>query len=165
MSTKAALRPMLPADVGVLAAIFVESVMALTGDDYNETQQEAWAAVADDEAAFGARLAKQLTLVATDEGAPVGFISLKGADEIDLLYVHPDTAGQGVGTLLIDAIVRLATARGAKALTLEASDNAQVFFGKHGFTATQRNSRSLNGEWLANTTMRKELTGAKDSSS
>lgn len=159
---QAALRPMLPADVGVLAAILAESVMALTADDYNTAQQEAWAAVADDEAALGKRLAAQLTLVATVDSAPVGFISLKGADEIDLLYVHPEIAGQGIGATLLDAIVRLATARGAKALTLEASDNAQPFFGKHGFTATQRNSRSVNGEWLANTTMRKELSGAKD---
>ncbi len=160
--TKAAMRPLLSADVAVLAAIFAESVMQLTGDDYSEAQQEAWAAVADDEASFGKRLAAQLTLVATQDGAPVGFVSLKGADEIDLLYVHPDAAGQGIGTMLCDAIEKLASARAAKALTAEVSDNAQVFFGKRGFTATQRNTRTVNGEWLANTTMRKELSGAKD---
>ena len=163
--TKIAMRPMLPADVPVLAAIFADSVMQLTGEDYNEAQQEAWAALADDEAAFGKRLAAQLTLVATQDGVPVGFISLKGTEIIDLIYVHPDATGQGVGTLLCDAVERLAGARGAKALSAEVSDNAQVFFGKRAFTATQRNTRTLNGEWLANTTMRKELPGAKDASS
>lgn len=159
---KAALRPMLSADIAVLAAIFAESVMQLAGDDYSEAQQEAWAAVADDEAAFGKRLSSQLTLVATQDGAPVGFISLKSADVIDLIYVHPDAAGQGIGTMLCDALERLAGARGAKALSAEVSDNAQMFFGKRAFTATQRNTRTLNGEWLANTTMRKELPAAKD---
>ena len=47
-----ALRPMLPADAPLLAEIFRESVAELTGDDYSAEQQEAWAALADDEAAF-----------------------------------------------------------------------------------------------------------------
>ena len=46
---KPALRPFLPADTPILAAIFAASVQELTGDDYSEAQQEAWAAVADDE--------------------------------------------------------------------------------------------------------------------
>ncbi|MGB7121739.1 MAG: GNAT family N-acetyltransferase, partial [Bradyrhizobium sp.] len=91
-----ALRPFLPADTQVLAAIFVASIESLTGDDYGEAQQEAWAAAVDDEAEFGKRLASGLTLVATLEGAPVGFASLKGKDQVDLVYVHPDAVGQGV---------------------------------------------------------------------
>ena len=60
-----ALRPYLPDDAPLLAAIFAASIMDLTGDDYSEAQQEAWAAAADDEAAFGKKLAGQLTLIAT----------------------------------------------------------------------------------------------------
>ena len=43
---KLALRPFLPEDADLLAEIFRESVTELTGDDYSEAQQEAWAAVA-----------------------------------------------------------------------------------------------------------------------
>ena len=75
--SKAALRPLLPADIPVLAAIFAAAVLVLTGDDYSEAQQEAWSAVADDEAERGRRLAAELTLIATLQGAPVGFASLK----------------------------------------------------------------------------------------
>src|SRR5580700_5903736 len=99
-----ALRPFLPADTPILAAIFVASIEALTGDDYGEAQQEAWSAVADDEEAFGKRLASGLTLVATLEGAPVGFASLKGKDHVDLLYVHPGAVGQGVASMLCEAL-------------------------------------------------------------
>src|SRR4051794_2876806 len=105
---KPALRPMLPADVPLLAAIFVSSVEELTGDDYNEEQQQAWAGAADDEEAFGRRLAGQLTLVATLQSSPVGFASLKGADHIDLVYVHPGAVGQGVASMLCDALEKLA---------------------------------------------------------
>jgi putative acetyltransferase len=154
---KPALRPMLAEDAPMLAAIFAASIEGLTGDDYSEAQQEAWAQAADDEAAFGKRLAGQLTLIATIQSSPVGFASLKGADHIDMLYVHPSVAGQGVATMLVDALEKLAGARGAKTLTVDASDTAEPLFRKRGYTAKQRNTVSLNGEWLANTTMQKAL--------
>ncbi len=62
---KPGLRPFLAADTPVLAAIFVAAIEELTGDDYSEAQQQAWAGVADDEEAFGKRLASELTLIAT----------------------------------------------------------------------------------------------------
>ena len=154
---KPALRPYLAADVPMLAAIFVASIEELTGDDYSEAQQEAWAHAAEDEEAFGKRLAGQLTLIATIQNAPVGFASLKGPDHIDMLFVHPSVAGQGVASMLVDALEKLAGARGAKTLTVDASDTAEPLFRKRGYTPRQRNTVSLNGEWLANTTMQKTL--------
>ena len=156
---KPALRPLLPADTPILAAIFVAAIQELTGDDYSEAQQEAWAATAEDEAQFGKRLAGQLTLVATLQNSPVGFASLKGLDHIDLLYVHPGAAGQGVATMLVDALEKLAGARGATGLTVDASDTAEGFFQKRGYVGKQRNTVTVNGEWLANTTMQKTLAG------
>jgi len=155
---KPALRPYLGEDAPVLAAIFVASIEGLTGDDYGEAQQQAWAGAADDEEAFGQRLAAELTLVATLQSAPVGFASLKGKDHIDMLYVHPDAVGQGVASVLCDALEKLAGGRGAKILTVDASDNAAEFFVKRGYEAKQRNTVSVGGEWLANTTMQKTLS-------
>ena len=152
-----ALRPFLPADVPLLAEIFRASVEELTGDDYSADQQEAWAALADDQAAFGARLAGALTVLGTLDGAPVGFGSLAGNERLDMLYVHPAAAGQGVGTMLVDALEKLAAARGSRRLTAEVSDSAQDFFRRRGFTPKQRNSVPLGNEWLANTTMEKPL--------
>ena len=157
---KSALRPFLPADTPVLAAIFVAAIEELTGEDYSEVQQEAWAGVADDEEQFGKRLASELTLIATLQNSPVGFASLKGKDHIDMLYVHPGVAGQGVASVLCDALEKLAGSRGATSLTVDASDNAQVFFAKRGYVAKQRNSVIVNGEWLANSTMQKTLAAS-----
>jgi putative acetyltransferase len=155
---KPALRPLLAADTPILAAIFVAAIEELTADDYSETQREAWASAADDEEQFGRRLAGELTLIATLQNSPVGFASLKGADHIDMLYVHPSVAGQGVASMLCEALEKLAGGRGAKSLTVDASDNAQEFFIKRGYVATRRNTITVNGEWLANTTMQKSLT-------
>jgi putative acetyltransferase len=156
---KPALRPFLAEDAPVLAAIFVSAIEELTGDDYNEAQQQAWAGAAADEEQFGKRLASELTLIATLQNSPVGFAALKGADHIDMLYVHPSVVGQGVGSMLCDALEKLAGGRGAKALDVDASDNALEFFTKRGYVAKQRNTVTINGEWLANTTMQKTLAG------
>jgi len=154
-----ALRPFLITDTPLVAEIFRASVEELTADDYSDAQRKAWASAADDEEAFGERLGKQLTLLGTLGGSPVGFASLKGADQIDLLYVHPAGAGQGVGTMLVDALEKLAAGRGARRLTAEVSDNAQEFFMRRGYVAKTRNTMPRGGEWLANTTMEKPLAG------
>jgi putative acetyltransferase len=153
-----ALRPMLPADVPLLAEIFRASIEELTADDYSEAQREAWAAAAEDEDAFGARLAQHLTLIATLDGSPVGFASLEGKDHLDMLYVHPAVAAQGVGSMLCDGLERLAAGRGAGKLVTEASDTAVDFFTKRGYVAQRRNTVERGGEYFGNTTMEKPLT-------
>src|SRR6478752_325236 len=127
---KLALRPFLPADAPLLREIFRDSIEELTSDDYTESQQEAWASAADDVRSFGDKLAGQLTLVA----------SLEGKDKIDMLYVHPAATGQGVGAMLVDALEKLAGARGTASLIVDASDSARGFFEKRGYIAQQRNS-------------------------
>lgn len=156
-SPKLALRPFLPEDTPLLAEIFRESILELTSDDYSEAQQEAWIERADDLEAFAARLGNQLTLIATLEGSPVAFASLIGNTKIDLLFVHPAASGQGAARILIEALEKLAGARGADKLTVDASDTARGFFEKRGYVAQQRNSVSVGDEWLANTTLSKHL--------
>ncbi|WP_028135669.1 GNAT family N-acetyltransferase [Bradyrhizobium japonicum] len=157
---KPALRPFLPEDVPLLAAIFTASIEELTGEDYSEVQQQAWMELAEGEE-FGKRLAADLTLIATIEGSPVGFASLRGNDHIRMLYVHPAVSGHGIASMLVDALEKLAGGRGAQSLTVDASDTAEGFFAKRGYTAQQRNSITVNDEWLANTTMKKTLGAAR----
>ena len=161
---KLALRPFLPADAPVLREIFRDSIEDLTADDYTEAQQEAWASAADDLGVFKTKLSGQLTLVATLEGSPVGFASLEGKDKIDMLYVHPAAIGQGVGAMLVDALEKLAGARGTERLTVDASDSARNFFEKRGYVAQQRNTVSVGDEWLANTTLQKQLATKREAS-
>jgi putative acetyltransferase len=150
------LRPYLPADAPLLAAIFQASIESLAAEDYSDAQLAAWAAAANDIAAFGRRLSDALTIVATLAGEPVGFASLKG-ETIDMLYVDPEFAGQGVGSHLAEAMEKLAANRGVATLTVDASDTALPFFQSRGYAARTRNTVPRGGEWLANTTMQKAL--------
>jgi putative acetyltransferase len=155
---KLALRPYLPADALLLAEIFRASIEDLTAEDYSEAQRRVWAAAADDEAAFAERLGQGLTLIATLGGSPVGFVALKGTEELDMLYVHPAVAGQGIGAMLCDALERLAAARGTARLLVDASDTARGFFEHRGYVGQRRNTVLRGDEWLATTTMEKKLT-------
>ncbi len=98
---KPALRPLLAADIPVLAAIFAAAIEELTGDDYSEAQQQAWASAADDEAQFGKRLAGELTLIATLQNSPVGFASLKGRRSYRHALCSSECGGAGGG---VDAL-------------------------------------------------------------
>ncbi len=153
------LRPYLPADAQRCVEIFRSSIDELATDDYDEDQREAWASRADDEQAFGAKLSGALTLLALIDGAVAGFASLKEGEEIDMLFVAPQFARKGVGRTLIEALTKLAQARGAKRLTVEASDVAKSLFERQGFTAERRNLVRKGDQWLANTTMTKTLVG------
>ncbi len=155
--SEVSLRPYVPADARRLAEIFRASVEELAAEDYDDEQREAWAATADDEDAFGERLAGALTLIAVIDGAAAGFASLKGADAIDMLYVDPEYSGQGAARALVDALTRLAGARGAQRLTVEASEVAKPLFERQGFRAERRNLVRVGDQWLANTTMTKTL--------
>lgn len=151
------LRPFLAEDAPLLAAIFRASIDELTEEDYSEAQREAWMAAVDDMQAFGARLAGQLTLVGTLGGSPVGFASLRDGTVIDMLYVHPAAVRSGVGAALCDALEKLAGARGATRLTVDASDTARDFFVARGYSPERRNMARRGEEWLGNTTMQKQL--------
>ncbi|MDE2075060.1 MAG: GNAT family N-acetyltransferase [Alphaproteobacteria bacterium] len=152
-----ALRPMLPSDAHTVAEIFRASIEGLAGEDYNPAQQEAWMSAADDEAAFAGRREKELTLIATLDRVPAGFVSLKDSDHIEMLYVHPRAARRGVAKALVGALETLAAARGITRLTVDASDTARGFFAKRGYVAQRRNTVEINGEWLGNTSMEKTL--------
>ena len=155
-SVPVSLRPLLPGDGPVLAALFRSSIEVLAEEDYSEGQREAWAGAADDEAAFAKRLAGALTLVALVGGEPAGFASLAGKT-IDMLYVAPEQARRGVATSLVDALERLATGRGVDKLTVDASDAARDFFAQRGFVPQTRKTLPHGEEWLGNTTMTRDL--------
>ena len=151
------LRPFMPSDTIALRELFAASIEELTQEDYDEDQRAAWASAAEDGLAFAKRLGATVTLVVAVGEDHLGFASLKDGTTIDMLYVHPHFAGEGVGTALADALERIAAARGADAIAVDASDSAVMFFEGRGYVQTQRNSVPVDDMWLSNTTMKKQL--------
>ncbi len=162
MSNDFPLRPFLPRDTAALRELYAQSIEELTADDYDDEQRIAWAATAEDATEFGKRLGEMTTLVVHLDGEYLGFASLSGIGKFDMLFVHPHYAGEGVGTALADAIERIAAARGAEALSVDASETAATFFESRGYEAMQRNSIPIDDQWLTNTTMMKRFKPARD---
>lgn len=162
MSTAYPLRPFLAADTMALRDLYAQSIEELCAEDYDEDQRLAWAAMAADAEAFAEKLGSMVTLVVQVDGEYAGFASLKDNTVFEMLYVHPYFAGQGIGAALADAIERLAQSRGAKEITVEASDTAEPFFEGRGYEATRRNMVPRDDLWLPNTTMKKRLGAAND---
>ncbi|MGB8901495.1 MAG: GNAT family N-acetyltransferase [Methylocella sp.] len=154
---KPSLRPYLATDFPLLSEIRFAAIEELTVDDYDEAQRRAWAAAVDDDAAFARSLEKGLTLVALIGGGPVGFIALQDGGLIDQLYVHPAVARTGVASALVEAIEKLAAARGVPTLVTDASDTAKSLFEARGYQAVHRNTVEIDGQWLGNTRMKKTL--------
>lgn len=151
------MRPFILSDTERLQDLLAQSVEELTQDEYDDDQRLAWISAAADAEAFAARLKGNVTILVEQDGEILGFASLKNNREIDLLYVHPFASGQGVGSNLLDAIERLAKARGAEALIVDASDTAHEFFSRRGYADVRRNTVPVDGVWLSNTTMTKPL--------
>jgi putative acetyltransferase len=150
-------RPYLPGDAAALCELFAQSIDELCTEDYDEDQRLAWISGAADSRAFGGRLAAMTTLVVmvgTDYG---GFAALKDNAVLDMLYVNPHYAGEGIGTTLADTLERLAAGRGAKDITVESSETAVMFFEARGYVANRRNMLPVGDQWLTNTTLTKKL--------
>jgi putative acetyltransferase len=154
---KPSLRPYLASDLPLLNEIRFAAIEELTVDDYDEVQRRAWASAVDDEEEFAQSLEKGLTLVALIGGGPVGFIALQDGGLIDQLYVYPAIARTGVASALVEAIEKLAAARGTAMLVADASDTAKPLFEKRGFVAERRETIEIDGESLGNTRMTKAL--------
>lgn len=151
------LRPFLPTDTPVLAEIFREAIYELAEGDYDEDQRAAWMSLANDEDAFMERLESQLTLVALDAGEPAAFVSIRDNTQIDMIYVLPGFAREGAGSALMDAVIKITTARGAEALSADVTDNAKPFFERFGFVSEKRGMVEYEDEILGYTSMRKPL--------
>jgi putative acetyltransferase len=154
---KPTLRPYLASDLPLLSEIRFAAIEELTVDDYDEAQRRAWASAADDDEEFAQSLEKGLTIVALIGGGPVGFIALQDGRLIDQLYVHPAVARTGVASALVEAIEKLAAARGVPTLVTDASDTAKPLFEARGYQAEHRNAIEIDGQWLGNTRMTKTL--------
>lgn len=157
MTTPHRLRPFLPADTVPLQDLYAQSIEELAADEYDEDQRLAWISRVADAAAFAKRLSDNVTLIVERDGERLGFASLKGNTEIDMLYVHPYAAGEGVASTLLDALERLAGARGTTTLTADVSDTAHDFFQSRGYAPMRRNNIPIDDVWLASTTMTKDL--------
>ncbi|WP_109479487.1 GNAT family N-acetyltransferase [Paraburkholderia sp. C35] len=152
------IRPFQDADAVPLATLFRDAVRAAAG--YDTSARTAWAAAADDADAFGARLARGVTLVAMRGDLPAGFGQLHPTHHIEMLYVGPAFMGQGLAAVLLARLEAQARAAGALELTADVSISARRAFERAGFAVEMEESVTRNGVSLRRFRMTKPLAAA-----
>ncbi|MGB5870037.1 MAG: GNAT family N-acetyltransferase [Albidovulum sp.] len=83
------------------------------------------------------RLSTGHIVIAERGGAALGFVQAVPG-EVTRLFVRPEAAGQGLGARLLALGVKLACDGAPRAITLEATLNAQAFYERLGFVADRQ---------------------------
>ncbi|PAS98939.1 MAG: hypothetical protein BSR46_10670 [Candidatus Dactylopiibacterium carminicum] len=123
-------------DAPALAALSRAAILGLGPQAYPAEQCAAWAAVLVDDEAWTQRLQEAWVRVAhDDDGNIVGFGAIALPGQIDLLFTEPDRSRQGVASLILDDLLAIAAAMGARSLTVKVSALSRGLFERHDFVA------------------------------
>lgn len=153
------IRPYRAADAQALAALFYRAIHVGTAGAYTAEQRAAWAPHVPEVSAWDARLGAATTFVAEVDETAAGFITLDpDTGYVDLAFVAPEMAAQGVGRALYGAIEEAARGAGCLILTTAASAVARPFFEAMGWDVIAREEVTRNDVALHRFQMRKDLT-------
>ena len=155
-----------------LADIFHAAVHAIDPGLYSKAAQEAWAPTPPDYPMWQSRMQaedQRCTFIACIAGEIVAFMEYLPAGSpanpaqqadcgyIDCTYTHPDHQGKGIAGELYRHLEAHAQKQKTKFLKVDASQAAEVFFLKRGFTTGQENRIIRHGQTLTNVSMHKTL--------
>lgn len=145
-------------DAEALMRLFYDTVHHVNAAHYTAQQIDAWAPTDGmDVVQWRARFTEKRPYVAVVGDAPVGFAELESDGHIDALYVHHERQRQGIGTLLLEAILAAARAHDMPWLVAAVSITARPFFERHGFAVVAAQDVQVRGETLHNYIMEMPL--------
>jgi putative acetyltransferase len=120
-------------DCEAVCGIHVSSIRELGTSHYSQAEVDAWAK-GRTPARYERLISEKHVVVAEHRSTPVGFGTLDvPTGEILQLYVRPDYARQGVGTVILDELVQVVRASGGRVVHCIASLNAREFYVSAGF--------------------------------
>lgn len=153
------IRNFCPGDEPALRAVFHASVHGLACKDYTGEQLAAWAPLYHDVAQWAERMRTNQPFIAQaiDGGAIAGFADLQASGTIDMFFVAPAFAGQGVARALMAHLHAQAAQCGITRLNAHVSLTAEPFFAAQGFAVEARQQVERAGVVLHNARMAKAL--------
>ena len=134
------IRPFVPEDAPVLAALTLAAIVMIGVRGYSMQQVMCWAAHHPGAPRFLDSAAKgDLILVAVaDDGATAAYALLERDGHFDMLYCHPDYAGNGFATALLAATESAARRDGIGRLFANASELSRPVFERAGYALLHR---------------------------
>lgn len=154
------IRDFRPADAARLGEIFHLAVQATPDAQYSAAQRHVWSAAPIPAERYLARVTAgaHRVFVAVDAlDDPKGFIELQPDGHIDCFYRDPSHRASGLGQQLYEHLEGQARSAGMSRLYVEASDAAQRFFLRQGFTALRLRRFDRHGVEMHHMLMEKHL--------
>lgn len=122
-------------DCAGILACHSAAIRELCAQNYSDTQLSSWASRLTEDGYLPA-IASSTFFVAERAAEVIGFAEFApSSGEVVAVYVHPHHARQGVGTLLLRAIERVAVDLGIRELSLSSSLTAVSFYERFDFVA------------------------------
>jgi len=153
-----------PDDAAAMVDVHFAAVHAVVNDHYPDHLLHAWSPVPDERrrawlASVIASPAAVSCLVESSGQQVLGFgLVDTESGVLKALYVHPNATGCGLGKGLLQHLENQCRSLGLTALTLNASYNAERFYGRNGYAALGPSVQVLaNGESMGAVSMFKSL--------
>lgn len=154
------LRPFQSPDLEQVIGVYRAAIHTLAAPFYTVAELSAWAPQQMDADQWRQRLAGVRAIIAEEDGAIAGFLTYDLTGHIDMLFIHPRFARQGVATrLYLDAEAELRKALLSTVFT-EASLAARPFFERHGFQTDAEEFSECRGQKLHRFRMSKKIDSA-----
>lgn len=128
------LRTATAADLPTLATLYRETVLVNAPQFYSAAQTEAWAAVEAGSPRFRQFILEVTTYVAEDDTGMLGFSGIGDDGHVASVYVRHDCLHQGIGSVLMQAVLTHARSKQIPRLYAEASEFSLGLFTKFGFS-------------------------------
>jgi ribosomal protein S18 acetylase RimI-like enzyme len=141
VSEKVRIRAATPEDADAIAEVFIASFATLSFLPRLHTNAETIDFIANKV------LREQEVLVAEQNGGIVGFVAMAHGNFLEHLYVHPDSQGRGVGSvLLMRAKQRMPN--GFRLWLFQQNTQARRFYERHGLRAIEFTEGAGNEEQM-----------------
>ncbi|ADO70101.1 GNAT family N-acetyltransferase [Stigmatella aurantiaca] len=161
MAPRLSLRTASAGDRLALWRLHTRSISSLCRDVYSDHEVKTWVGLLRPEAYLPPDPPRTV-LVAEQDDQLVGFGQLDLVrGELEALYVSPEAVGLGVGSALLSALEALAWHANVRAMSLDASLNAEPFYRARGYMSLHAARRILTSEvYLPCTRMQKRRPSA-----
>lgn len=120
-------------DLVALSQLYRQTVLTNAQQHYTPAQTQMWADFALKNEPFQRLIFDVKTFVATDDTGILGFAGIGADGHVASTYVRHDCIGQGIGSMLMQAVVEEAKRQGTRRLRAEASEFSLGLFEKFGF--------------------------------
>ena len=157
-SRRLGLRPLAERDIPEMQALFSDTVLHVNVRDYSREEVEDWASCGDSMEHWRRLLAGNAFVGAFDaQGRLVGFSSMNAGGHLHSMFVHKDSQGRGVATLLLSEVEKVARGYGVRRIGAEVSVTARPFFEAHGYSVVKEQKAKACRLCLTNYVMEKVL--------